>query len=102
MGFLADLFRRPPYPSDRKHEVEKLIEELVRIGKVDDFLSERPGGPFNMDRRHVRTREIGKRLNEIGGVPLMEFVKGRIKKTLGANLADHLAYAWSEIGAWVP
>lgn len=79
-----------------------MVEELVRIGKAEDFLSERPGGSFNAQCRHVRARDIGKRLNEIGGFALMEQIYKRIRKQLGAQLASHLSYAWADIGKWVP
>lgn len=102
MGFFQSLFGRRPYPADRKEEVERMIADLVRIGKVDDFLSERPGGPFNAQCRHVRAREIGSRLNEIGNTELMEFAHRQVKKSLGENLATHLSYAWTDIGKWVP
>lgn len=79
-----------------------MVEELVRIGKAEDFLSERPGGSFNAQCRHVRARDIGKRLNEIGGFALMEQIYKRIRKQLGAQLASHLSYAWADIDKWVP
>ena len=40
MGFFQDLFSKP-YPSDRAPEVERLLEQLVKIGKTEDFLCER-------------------------------------------------------------
>ncbi len=102
MGFFEDLFGKRPYPAQLKPEIDKIVEELVSIGKRDDFLSEHPGGPFNMHCRHIRAREIGKRLNEIGGVELMDFIQRRIAKRLDANLAAHLSYAWTDIGKWIP
>lgn len=102
MSLFGSLFRRPPYPAERRAEVEKMIADLIRIGKTDDFLSERPGGPFNVQNRHIQAREIGARLHQIGGEELMEFALNRVRKALGQNLADHLSYAWAEIGHWVP
>jgi hypothetical protein len=78
-----------------------LVSELIRIGETDDFLSERPGPPFNFQCRHIRSREIGKRLDELGGLRLMEFVHKKVKKKLGKILVSHLEYAWSEIGNWI-
>lgn len=101
MGFLTDLFGPKPYPGQSKQEVDKLIAELLRIGELDDFLSERPGPPFNMQCRHIRAREIGKRLHEIGGLKLMEYAHKIVRKKLGSKLVSHLEYAWSEIGEWV-
>jgi hypothetical protein len=104
MGFLSKLFgtRMPPIPKEHREEVERLIAELIEVGKRDDFLSERPGGNFTAQCHHVRARVIGKRLNDIGGFTLMEAARNRVKQKLGANLAAHLDYAWSEIGQWVP
>ena len=100
MGFLQDLFGIKPFPAHMSQDVEKYTSELIRIGETDDFLSERPGPPFNLQCRHIHTREIGKRLHEMGALPLMEYVHVRVKKKLGATLAAHLEYAWSDIGDW--
>ena len=100
MNFLGDLLNKP-YPGHAKQEVERLLDELVRIGKTDDFLSERPGGGFNRDCRHIRTREIGQRLDEIGGLPLMEYANRRVRRKLGKNLSWHLEAAWKDIGRWI-
>lgn len=97
---LKNLFSKP-FPSENKAEVDKLIAELIKIGEQDDFLSERPGPPFNGHCRHMRARAIGKRLDEIGSFDLMEYVYLRVKKKLGGPLAAHLEYAWAEIGTWM-
>ena len=106
MGFFSNLFGGNSLPGslDRstREEVERLITELIQIGQKEDFLSERPGSPFDGRCHHMRARAIGKRLNEIGGVELMTAVQKRIQQKSGANLADHLAYCWSEIGKWIP
>lgn len=102
MGFLDFLFGKRLVPAALKPEVDRMVEDLVRIGQTEDFLSERPGGTFNAQSRHIRAREIGQRLNEIGGFELMESIYKRVKKRLGAQVADHLSYAWAEIGKWVP
>jgi hypothetical protein len=105
MGFLRNLFGGEiPSGLDKRtrDEVEKLILELVTIGKKEDFLSERPGGGFNAQCHNIRTRTIGKRLNEVGGFSLMQQARERVRKKLKANLAAHLDYAWAEIGEWKP
>lgn len=91
-----------PYPKEHKEEVSSLISELIDIGKRDDFLSERAGHPFNAQCRHIRAREIGTRLNEIGGFDLMEFAAQKVRKKLGIELFSHLEFAWAEIGRWLP
>lgn len=104
MGFWQDLFGGggPRLGKSEKMEADRLIEELIKIGKQDDYLSERPGAPFNIQCRHVRARQIGTRLNELGGLELMQLAHRRVKKKLGATLSSHLEYAWDEIGQWVP
>jgi hypothetical protein len=99
MGFLSDLFSKP-YPSDRSREVDKLMAELFHIGVEQDYLSERPGGDYNHQCRHLRTREIGRRFDEIGGLDLMKWVHKKVKKKISKNRAEHLEYAWDGVGSW--
>ena len=102
MSILEDLFGIIPCRPEQRPEVEHLLDELMRIGRTEDYLSETRGGAFNKDYRHIRARQIGTRLDEIGGLELMEYVSRRIKKKLGKNLGSHLDYAWTEIGHWMP
>lgn len=103
MSFFNTLFSSG-YPSnmDRrmKNEAETLITELIEIGKKVDYLSERPGGEFNGQCHNIRARAIGKRLNELGGLDLMQLARQRVKKKLKMNIASHLDYAWDQIGRW--
>jgi hypothetical protein len=101
MGIFNELFGSKPFPVHARQDVNRLIDELIRIGKTDDFLSERPGPPFNFQCRHIRTREIGKRFHEIGGLRLMEYAHKKVQKKLSKDLVAHLEYAWSEIGDWI-
>lgn len=101
MGFLSSLFAPRPYPSESRREVADLIEELIRIGKTEDFLSEHPGGQFNVQCRHVGAIRIGRRLDTIGGLPLMQFAQEQVRRKAGKNLAGHLEYAWDELGSWI-
>jgi len=103
MDFFRNLFNPgPAIPREHKAEVDQFIGELIQIGKKDDFLAEHPGGLFNGQCHNIRARAIGRRLNEIGGLALMEFVRDRVRKKLGINLTAHLEYAWNDIGGWVP
>jgi len=102
MGFLDFLLGKSLIPQELKPEVDRMVQDLLRIGQTEDFLSERPGGSFNAQCRHIRAREIGKRINDIGGFELMEKIFKRIRKQLGMQLASHLSYAWADIGKWVP
>lgn len=97
---LIDLFKRAPCPSEFKPEVNKLIENLIKIGDRDDYLSEVPGSPFNFQCRHIEAITIGKRLHEIGDFPLMDYAFAKVRKKLGAKFSDHLDYAWKGIGNW--
>ncbi len=104
MGFFSNLFGGKSLPStvDRglREEAEKLITELIDIGRKDDFLSERPGGLFNGQCHNIRARAIGRRLNEIGGLELMQVARERVRRKLKMNMASHLDYAWTDIGQW--
>jgi len=102
MGLLDWIIGKRPYPSAQGPEVKRLLDELFKIGRQDDFLSERPGGAFNAQCRHIRAREIGQRMNEIGGMTLMEYAHNRIRRKLGKEIGAHLEYAWAEIGRWMP
>lgn len=100
MGFFDSLFGPRLYPSANRAEVEKLLGELIRIGIKEDYLSEHPGGGYNIQCRHVRTREIGKRLSEIGGLRLMRWAFEQVRKKAGKVPASHLEYAWEGVGEW--
>lgn len=86
------------YPSKYKQEVDQLTDELIQIGNTDDFLSERPGGQFDSQCRHVRARKIGERMNEIGDIRLMESLVKRISKRCGKPVGSHLEACWFRIG----
>lgn len=83
-----------------KQEVQQLTAELIQIGKMDDFLSLSPGGAFDVQCHHRRARDIGKRLNELGGVDLMISIRQRIQRKLKATLAEHLDHCWKGVGEW--
>lgn len=102
MAFLDFIFGPKLYPANLGKEVETLLNELINIGIKEDYLSEFPGNGFNGQCRHVRTRAIGKRLDEIGGNKLMQWAYGRVRKKAGKVAAAHLEYAWNEVGHWQP
>ena len=89
-------------PSATKREVDSLLEELIRIGKLEDFLSVHRGGDYDRNYHHKRAREIGQRLNEIGGLDLMLAARARVKRKIDPVMAEHLDYCWMEIGDWQP
>ena len=103
MNLLTLLFGDPvinALGAQRKAEVRAMIEKLVAIGRRDDFLSLVPGGPFDMQCHHREAREIGKRLNEMGDLPLMWAVRNEIRRKLKDTMAEHLDHCWKEIGRW--
>jgi len=70
------------------------------IGLKEDYLSEHPGSGFNAQCRHLRARQIGLRLHQIGGVELMLWAFKKVKKKAGKVPASHLEYAWTDVGGW--
>ena len=89
--------------SNGNSSTDQLIEELVKIGIEDGFISEKPGGKFNGSMRHIRAIEIGEILHSRGNFDLMleSFKLVRIKvdpeKMMG------LRFAWQGIGGqWDP
>ncbi len=105
--FISDLFPgstsnpKVSLNPDQKRDVDAFTQELIVIGKKEDFLSERPGGAFNGQCHHRRTREIGVKLNAMAGMDLMTKVFFKVKKKVGKQLSEHLEYAWSGIGQWM-
>ena len=99
MSLFGNLFNKPQRPAvapSRGTEITAFVVELNTIGLSDGFLSFRPGGKFNDQCRHIRAREIGMRLNMIGGSSLMRKVYERVD----CPKARQLAAAWDEIGNW--
>jgi len=86
---------------EQRQVVDELVDQLISIGHKEDFLSERPGGEYNGQCRHRRTREIGEKLNAIGGIDVMWLAFERVRKKVGRQLGDHLEYAWGGIGEWL-
>ncbi len=84
----------------RKAEVKKMIDQLIKIGKTDDFISLAPGGPFDFRYHHREAKAIGQRIHEIGGVELKMAVRQTVKYKLKDVLAEHLDHAWKGIGDW--
>jgi hypothetical protein len=102
MGFFDSIFGSKFYPAENAKEVQDLLSELINIGIKEDYLSEFPGNGYNAQCRHVRTRLIGKRLDEIGGNPLMQWAYTKVSKKAGKTPAAHLEYAWRDVGHFEP
>lgn len=82
-------------------ESESLLSELISIGEADRFLCEDAEEGFDSCSRNIRVREIGERLNEIGGFELMQSVCIRISMRLGPCRAREIEMAWDRIGRWL-
>ncbi len=91
-------FFSKPFPRQNSDEMNRLMDELLQIGRKDDYLSERPGGQFDRECRHIRTREIGQRIFDIGGADSMEWMIKKIAKKGDKILAAHLEACWARIG----
>ena len=105
MSLLESIFGYAPIRKlqpEPKREVQRLLDELINIGKTDDYLSLQPGGPFNIRCHHTRAKQIGVRLDEIGGLELMTAARAIVKRKLKATLAEHLDYCWQDVGKWQP
>lgn len=84
----------------KKAEVKQMIDQLVNIGRKDDFISLAPGGPFDYQYHHRDAKAIGRRIYEIGGIELMMAVRQNVKYKLKDVLAEHLDHAWKGVGTW--
>ena len=91
-------FFSKPFPRQNGDEMNRLMDELIQIGQKEDFLSERPGGQFDRECRHIRTREIGQRIFDFGGADSMEWVIKKINKKCGKDLGAHLEACWNRFG----
>ena len=85
---------------EQKKEVNLLLVELVKIGRLDDYLSTSPGGHFDIRCHHTGARRIGMKLNQIGGLELMQAAREHVKRKLKMVMAEHLDYCWQGIGDW--
>jgi hypothetical protein len=114
------LFKRLFEGSKSGEEIEKLTDELLKIGQsggVGEWLDvgyqrSRYTGGYHHDGLELRqdgpnevvtdprTIEIGKRLYEIGGIELMRATYARIAGNLSLLSIGALADAWEGIGGW--
>lgn len=103
MGLFENLFGNPAIRQLNSHQqsdVKNITAKLIRIGQTDDFLSLVPGGTFDVQCHHREARDLGKRLYEMGGVPLMLAVRDKIRRKLKSVMAEHLDHCWKGVGDW--
>jgi hypothetical protein len=82
-------------------EADLLTTELIQIGKGCPFVSSNKSVEFNTNGQHVRAREIGQRLSELGGKNLMLAVHYRVRLATSGERARELECAWDYIGGWL-
>lgn len=87
-------------------QMRQLVEEIIKIGADIKDPSYASSGYFyqNQEGQHTRdprTREIGSRVNDIGGFSLMQSVHKRVSDKLGSRPARELEMTWSGIGQWL-
>jgi len=103
MSLINRIFGEPEIralDAQSKAEVKQMIEELLKIARQDDFLSITPGGSFDIQCHHREAKQIGRRLNQMGGGPLMMAVRQTVKYKLKDVLAEHLDHCWKGVGDW--
>jgi HEAT repeat protein len=84
----------------QQEEIYRLTEELISIGIQIGYLSMEDDNAFDERHRNIRARQIGMRLNEMGGIELMREVGLVVGEVLGKG--RELEVAWGYIGNWLP
>jgi HEAT repeat protein len=82
-------------------EIDRMVAELIQIGRTDGFRSTTTGGKFDKSGNHMRVREIGEVLNGRGGMQLMQAAYYTVRAALPGE-ARSLEGAWGYIGEWRP
>lgn len=78
-------------------QIEKIIKELEEMSvTATGFEDDRSAF---MGDRHDRTKELGQKLHEIGGLRLMQITYSRIKFSDPGD-GDELTCAWHKVGDW--
>lgn len=81
-------------------EMERILNELMDIGRSVGYLSLAAAGGFNEKNRNIRAIEIGKKLNEIGGMDAMRMGGVAVSRFLDSAKGRELEVCWDGIGAW--
>lgn len=80
-------------------EIGRLVAELIEMGRRDPNPETELYAAY-LEKDKPRAREIGERLNEIGGHALMEQVHQTIVATAPPYSGRHLDFAWDGVGDW--
>jgi hypothetical protein len=82
-------------------EADRLVDELMKVGCKEGFLSSEPGDRFDQNGCSIRTQQIGQRLSEMGGLRLMKIAWWRVRFALSPGPASRdLDISWDLIGDW--
>lgn len=89
-----------------RSEADQLVAELFTIArkKVEPHLSPFLSTPSGKYRRNIRARQIGERLNQIGGIDLMRKAWWRLEVEFyrtGLREGRSLDLCWDGIGGWM-
>lgn len=93
----APVAAAPPPPAPATDEVRGLVEELVRIGRKS------PDGRSSscfLGTARGRAREIGEKLDGLGGLDLMLAAHAEVARALRGASGRELEAAWDGIGEW--
>lgn len=81
-------------------EADKLVAELIVIGRSKDFISSKGSrNEYDSNSRHIRTRQIGQELEKLGGMDMMQVAYYRVIHAIGAR--RDFDYAWNGVGGWM-
>jgi hypothetical protein len=87
--------------TDIVREADRLVDELIAIGSEGGFVSSQPSSGYDRSGVSIRAREIGVRLNDLGGLRLMKQAWWRVRFELSPGSAGrNLDIIWDRIGEW--
>jgi hypothetical protein len=96
-----DIEKEAATGSSLGRESDRLVDELIKIGCKTGFLASEPGDGLDRNGCSIRVRQIGQRLNEIGGLRLMKIAWWRVRFALSPGPASRdLGMVWDLIGDW--
>jgi hypothetical protein len=82
------------------YDTDDLILELVHIGRAGEGKVRAQNGANFVHGSKKRVREIGRKLDRLGGIDLMVAARGAVQSHLGRSAAQHLEATWRGIGQW--
>ena len=82
------------------YDMDDLILELVHIGRTGEGKIHARNGANFVNGSTKRVREIGRKLDRLGGIDLMVAARGAVQSHLGRRAAQRLEAVWGGIGEW--